>query len=111
MAAANGQEELTLDALGNPVRRTIMRLLVSGPRAVGEIADALPVSRPAVSKHLRILERAELVAHEQKGNRNLFRLNPAGFRAARGWLDSFWDQALADFQRIAETDPESEKKG
>lgn len=96
------QQELTLDALGNRVRRQILRLLVPGAQSVGSIAAELPVSRPAVSKHLRILERAELVRHEGKGTSNLFRLNPSGFAAARGWIESFWDEALPRFASLAE---------
>lgn len=96
------RQEATLDALGNRVRREILRLLVPGAKTVGSIAADLPVSRPAVSKHLRILERAELVRHEGRGTSNLFRLNPEGFAAARGWIESFWDEALPRFAALAE---------
>jgi len=88
-------QETTLDALGSPTRRQIVRLLAPGPLSVGEIAASLPISRPAVSKHLRVLERADLVRHRSQGNRNLFRLDPTGFDAARHWLNEFWDEALA----------------
>lgn len=88
-------QEATLDALGSPARRRIVRLLAPGPLSVGEIAAQLPISRPAVSKHLRVLERADLVTHRSQGNRNLFRLDPTGFDAARHWLDAFWNEALA----------------
>ncbi|MCA9656187.1 MAG: winged helix-turn-helix transcriptional regulator [Myxococcales bacterium] len=98
--------EDALDALGCPTRRSIVRLLAEGPRPVGEIAAALPVSRPAVSKHLRILEQAELVAHDRQGTRNLFRLERRGFDAARRWLDAFWDEALARFVMLAENTEE-----
>ena len=94
--------EITLDALGNPQRREIIRLLQSGPRSVGSIASELPISRPAVSRHLRILAKAELVAYQAKGNRNLFRLESTGFQAARTWLNSFWDEALSRFKELAE---------
>jgi DNA-binding transcriptional ArsR family regulator len=94
--------EAALDALGSPVRRDIVRILASGPRPVGEIAAKLPVSRPAVSKHLAILTEAELVAHDRKGNRNVFRLHARGFDAARRWLEGFWDEALANFAREVE---------
>ena len=67
-----------------------------------EIADTQPVSRPAVSKHLKVLETAELVAHRSEGNRNVFRLERSGFDAARHWLDSFWDDALARLALVAE---------
>jgi DNA-binding transcriptional ArsR family regulator len=90
-----------LDALGNQTRRDILTLLRSGPLTVGAIAEHLPISRPAVSKHLRILQEADLVAYNESGTRNIFYLRPVGFRAARAYLDLFWDEALANFQRIA----------
>ena len=91
-----------LDALGNETRRQMLRLLADGPLAVGEIASALPVSRPAVSKHLRLLEGAKLVHSQRQGTRTVVRINAAGFEAARGWLESFWDEALARFAVVAE---------
>ncbi len=91
-----------LNALGSPMRRRIVELLAARPRAVGELASALPVSRPAVSKHLRLLEETGLVAHEAKGNSNLYRLDAAGFEAARSWLDRFWTEALGRFRLAAE---------
>jgi DNA-binding transcriptional ArsR family regulator len=94
--------EDALDALGSATRRAIVRALGRGPLSVGEIAERLPVSRPAVSKHLRVLRRAGLVQHESQGTKNVFRLERAGFDAARGWLDTFWDQALARFALVAE---------
>ena len=106
---AQVREETILDALGNPVRRHILRILAAGPQPVGDIAATLPVSRPAVSKHLRLLERAELVTHEGRGNRNVFRLNPSGFAAARTWLESFWDTALSRFADLTETTRETEE--
>lgn len=99
-------DERALGALGNPVRRAIVRMLAGGPRPVGAIAAELPVSRPAVSKHLRVLERARLVGFEREGNRNVFRLEAEGFESARRWLDAFWDEALARFALVAEnTEP------
>ncbi len=104
-------QETTLDALGSPTRRHIVRILAPGPRSVGEIAAELPISRPAVSRHLRILEDAALVACEARGRRHLFRLHRAGFDAARRWLDRNWDQVLATFaqqtneRRQEEADP------
>ena len=97
-----------MDALGNPVRRQIIGMLARGPTCVGEIARALPISRPAVSKHLRLLAGAELVAFDKRGNRNVFRLSQSGFEAARAWLDSFWDGALARFAMVAENTYRSE---
>lgn len=96
------------DALGNPTRRAIVRILGAGPRSVGEIAAELPVSRPAVSKHLRLLSAAKLVTHQVDGVRNVFRLERAGFEAARRWLDAFWDEALSRFAMVAENLPEDE---
>lgn len=95
-------EEACLDALGSPVRRQIMRILQAGPRYVAEIASELPVSRPAVSKHLKVLEQAALVRHTPAGNRNLYWLEQEGFAAARGWLDSFWRDAYARLSLVAE---------
>ena len=99
-----------LDALGNPVRRTIVELLSERPRAVGELASQLPVSRPAVSKHLKLLEDAGLVGHEPQGTRNIYSLRADGFDAARQWLDSFWTEALGRFRLVAEnTAPEADR--
>lgn len=92
-----------LDALGNQVRRDILGLLKEGPMRVGDIADRFPISRPAVSKHLRILEDAGLVEYTPNGTRNVFRLRLSGFHMARAYLESFWDEALANFQSAAES--------
>jgi DNA-binding transcriptional ArsR family regulator len=100
--------ELVLDALGHQTRRDILSLLKAGAMPVGDIAERLPISRPAVSKHLRVLEHAGLVEYTASGTRNIFRLRPAGFGAARAYLESFWDEALANFQRIAESQAEAE---
>jgi len=100
--AVNNKESYVLDALGNPVRRQILALLSTGTKAVGKIAAELPVSRPAVSKHLQILERAELVSCQRQGNRSLFRLRAQGFADARSWLDAYWDEALGRFAMVAE---------
>lgn len=91
-----------LDALGNKTRRDILSLLRERPMAVGSIAARLPVSRPAVSKQLRILQEAGLVTFTGQGTRNIFYLRPAGFEAARAYLEPFWDEALANFKRVAE---------
>lgn len=99
-----------LDALGNPVRRTIIELLSEQPRAVGELASELPVSRPAVSKHLKLLETAGLIGHQTHGTRNIYHLEAQGFDAARQWLDSFWTEALGRFRLVAEnTAPEADR--
>src|ERR1051326_8692565 len=80
-----------LDALGNPVRRAILQELRGGPRAVGEIAATLPVSRPAVSRHLRLLEEAGLVEAREEGTRNLYAVRMSGFASVREVVDAFWD--------------------
>ena len=98
--------ELALDALGSPTRRHIIRVLRDGPRAVGAIAAKLPVSRPAVSKHLQVLEEAGLVTTTRRGTRTLVCLHRPGFASARGWLESFWDEALDAFVRVAEEEGE-----
>jgi DNA-binding transcriptional ArsR family regulator len=94
--------EKTFDALGNSVRRKILRILSEQPRAVGEIASRFPVSRPAVSRHLRLLEKAGLVAHKKQGNRNVFALRREGLRSARLLLEEFWGSSLARFKIVAE---------
>jgi DNA-binding transcriptional ArsR family regulator len=91
-----------LDALGDPTRRAILELLAERPRPVGELADQLPVSRPAVSQHLRVLSEADLVIARREGNRRIYRLDPSGVGAVRAYLDRFWNQALAAFKQAAE---------
>ena len=91
-------------ALGDPTRREIFERLVERPRAVGEIARELPVSRPAVSQHLRVLKQAGLVIDQAHGNRRIYRVEPAGLAALRGELDRFWTQALASYKAIVEED-------
>ena len=91
-----------LDALGNQIRRDIVMLLREKPQPVGTLAEQLPISRPAVSKHLRILQEAGLVTHQEKGVSNIFHLRPAAFRDLTLYLDMFWDEALERFKRAAE---------
>jgi DNA-binding transcriptional ArsR family regulator len=91
------QAELVFDALGEPVRRRILELLRAGPTPVGQIADRLPVGRPAVSKHLKVLSGAGLIEHRSVGTRNLYALAPAGLVVAQQWLVSTWDTALSAF--------------
>ena len=100
--------EAVLDALGTPTRRAILARLQKAPCAVGEIAAGLPVSRPAVSKHLRILRRARLVKARSMGTRTIYSLDARGFERARSWLDEFWDTALARFRMVAENTQENE---
>jgi DNA-binding transcriptional ArsR family regulator len=96
-----------LDALGDPTRRQIFELLRSGPRSVGELAAGLPVSRPAVSQHLRVLEEVGLVTHQRNGTRNVYELDSGGVTVLRDWVDEFWSEALARFKAAAERKGES----
>ena len=89
-------------ALGNAQRRAIVELLASGPRAVRELADELPISRPAVSRHLRLLSEARLVCEEQVGTCHLYRLNESGIAAVRGYLEEVWGTAATRFRVFAE---------
>jgi DNA-binding transcriptional ArsR family regulator len=89
-------------ALGDPTRRAVFELLRDGPRAVGELARELPVSRPAVSQHLRVLREAGLVTERREGTRRLYRIDPEGVGELRAYVESFWDRALAGFKRAAE---------
>ena len=86
-----------LTALGDPTRRAIFECLAERPRAVGELADALPVSRPAVSQHLKVLKDAGLVTDNANGTRRIYRLNPEGVAAMRDQLDTYWNRALAGY--------------
>lgn len=89
-------------ALADPTRRFIFELVAARPRSVGELADRLPVSRPAVSQHLRVLADARLVVARAEGTRRVYGLDQAGLSAARAYLDRFWDRALHDFKQVAE---------
>jgi DNA-binding transcriptional ArsR family regulator len=91
-----------LEALADPTRRAIAEHLRGGPLAVGELAGRLPVSRPAVSQHLRVLERAGLVTATRAGTRRLYRLDPRGLEAVRAWLERFWEDALSAYAEAAE---------
>jgi DNA-binding transcriptional ArsR family regulator len=91
-----------LAALADPTRRQIFERLRSGPRAVGEIAHGLPVSRPAVSQHLAVLKSAGLVRDEAQGTRRVYEIDPKGLGAIRAWLDQFWDASLASFKAEVE---------
>ena len=88
---------LALDALGDPNRRRIVELIARRPMPVGEIAEAMPIGRPAVSKHLKVLQGAGLVEHESRGTRNLYALAPDGLGDLQQWLVSMWDTALQAF--------------
>jgi DNA-binding transcriptional ArsR family regulator len=91
-----------MDALGDPTRRAIFERLADGPKAVGEIADQLPVSRSAVSQHLKVLKQAGLVTDRAEGTRRLYQLNPQGIQDLRAYFDQFWTQALASFKEAVE---------
>jgi DNA-binding transcriptional ArsR family regulator len=93
----SNQSALALDALGDPSRRRLVELLAERPRPVGELAAAMPIGRPAVSKHLKVLEGAGLVAHTSRGTRNLYALAPDGLADLQQWLVQTWDTALAAF--------------
>ena len=89
-------------ALGDPTRREIFQRVAMSPSAVGELARGLPVTRPAVSQHLRVLKEAGLVTDRRDGNRRIYQANPDGVAALRAQLDRFWTQALANFKEIVE---------
>jgi DNA-binding transcriptional ArsR family regulator len=89
-------------ALADPTRRTILELVVARPRAVGELADLLPISRPAVSQHLKLLKTAGLVSDRAQGTRRIYSADPDGLRDLRAQLDRFWNEALTTFKQLAE---------
>jgi DNA-binding transcriptional ArsR family regulator len=93
-----------LDALGDATRRSILERLLDGPSAVGVLAGQLPISRPAVSQHLRVLKEAELVVESVAGTRHLYRINPAGFEVVRGYFDQFWATTLHNFAALAQAE-------
>ena len=95
-------QERQLDALGDVTRRALLERLRRGPLPVGELARGLPVSRPAVSQHLRVLKEAKLVRDEASGTRRYYSLDPNGFAMLRKYLDNFWGEALEAFQAKVE---------
>src|SRR5271169_1431803 len=98
-----------LGALGDPTRRAIFERLAGRPSAVGELAAGLPVSRPAVSQHLRVLREAGLVNETPEGTRRIYRLDPRGIAVMRAWLDTHWSLALDAFKEFADEQAEQEK--
>ncbi len=94
-----------LDALGDPTRRAILSQLRKGPLPVGALAKAFPISRPAISQHLKILKDARLVSDRPEGTRRLYQLDPAGFESVRDYLDRFWTTALDAFKQKADAEP------
>lgn len=105
---SNGGTAKVLDALGDPTRRAVLELIRGGARPVGEIARYLPVSRPAVSQHLRVLKEAGLVRDRRDGTRRLYAVDPEGLSALRAYLERYWDDALSAFEEAAQ---EAEKEG
>jgi DNA-binding transcriptional ArsR family regulator len=91
-----------MDALGDPTRRAIFERLANGPTAVTQLAQELPVSRPAVSQHLKVLTQAGLVTHRKEGTKRLYQLDPNGVHALKTYFDRFWNQALASFRQAVE---------
>ena len=101
-----------LTALGDPTRRAIFEMLAEGPTPVGVLAARLPVSRPAVSQHLRVLKESGLVVDRPAGTRRLYQLDPDGVAMLRDYLDRFWDRAMADFKAFVEADTDqAESRG
>ena len=107
-------QNLAFKALADATRRDVFERLAAGPKAVGELAEELPVSRPAVSQHLKALKDAGLVTEQRDGTRRVYRIDPAGLGKMRAWLDRFWDTALDAFQaevmRTAKHERRSKKK-
>ena len=95
---------VVLDALGDATRRSIFESLKSGPRSVGELAEGLPVSRPAVSQHLRVLKEAGLVTEQRNGTRRIYGVDAASVAELRDYFDGFWTEALAGFKAAAESE-------
>src|ERR1051325_8486707 len=100
-----------LAALADPTRLRVFERLRSGPKPVGAIARGLPVSRPAVSQHLKVLKEAGLVRDRPEGTRRVYHIDPNGLGALRAWLDGFWDEALAAFKAEAERAGEGGSRG
>ncbi|HET6953821.1 MAG TPA: metalloregulator ArsR/SmtB family transcription factor [Acidimicrobiales bacterium] len=99
-----------IGALGDPTRRAIFELLADGPRPVGEIAKELPVTRPAVSQHLKVLKEAGLVIDRADGARRLYQLNPEGIGALRAYFERFWNRSLASFKQAVEASRRQEEE-
>jgi DNA-binding transcriptional ArsR family regulator len=100
-----------LNALADPTRREIFERVARGPASVGELAKNLPVSRPAVSQHLKVLKEAGLVVHRDEGTRNVYEIDPKGLGALRAWLDQFWAEALDAFKAEVEKDDPNPRRG
>ncbi len=96
-------QSLQFDALGDATRRAILDRLLNGPASVGALSEAFPISRPAISQHLRVLKQAHLVSESAHGTKHFYRLNPEGFESVRAYLDRLWATALEAFKQKAET--------
>jgi DNA-binding transcriptional ArsR family regulator len=105
---ANHDRDIAWGALGDATRRSIVEVLAERPRAVGELARQLPVSRPAVSQHLKVLKEAGLVTDRVAGTRRIYRLNPDGVAALRDQLDTYWNRALAGYRDAVEQSQEED---
>ncbi|HEY3427198.1 MAG TPA: metalloregulator ArsR/SmtB family transcription factor [Acidimicrobiia bacterium] len=101
----------SLTALADPTRRSVFERLAGGPRSVGEIAAEVPVSRPAVSQHLRVLKEAGLVSERRNGTRRYYSVRPDGLAELRGYLERFWEEALSSFKAAAERGEKDESAG
>ena len=100
-----------LDAIGDPTRRAILARLRKGPVSVGKLAAAFPVSRPAISQHLRVLKDADLVTDRAEGTRRVYELNPEAFASLREYFDEFWGVALISFKKRVENTPRRSDAG
>lgn len=96
--------ERSIEALSDPTRRLLLQELAKGPQSVSALAAALPVSRPAVSQHLKALKQADLASDTPDGTRRIYQINPAGLLALRQWLDAFWDEAMTNLEADAKED-------
>lgn len=95
-------QDLQLDALGDPTRRAILAQLLNGPLSVQKLADQFPVSRPAISQHLRILKQANLIVDQPAGNRRIYQIHPEGFETLREYFEQFWRLALEAYKKKVE---------
>jgi DNA-binding transcriptional ArsR family regulator len=102
--------ERVFAALHDPTRRAVLERLRDGPKPVGQIARGLPVTRPAVSQHLKVLKEAGLVDDRSEGTRRIYQIDPKGLGAMRAWLDQFWDAALTAFAAEVERAEKKENK-
>jgi DNA-binding transcriptional ArsR family regulator len=95
---------IALAALADPTRRRVFEMLKDGPKSVGTLAAGMPVSRPAISQHLKVLKAAGLIGETREGTRHIYHIDPRGLLVLRRWLDGFWDDALDCFRQQAESD-------